>query len=272
MTESDEPTVTNAEPQPHQDQERGCDTKFNGMDREHGKSASLWLANNGTPPRGRIYAVDVFPAHRPSSQGRKPLSGSLNTPSARALIYKGLMEVATPNIEAFQTALTQRFKLTVENLMVMKSRPQILLCCMNQLASENLEQYYSPNRDVLLALHGCDDDNDTPTPPEISLRSIAVTKFVPGLRNDWPRSCTSLKWRLLQQQMLHHTVSVHKALEMTEAEIKIMDSEKRRDRSPQRERSRRGSASLPQRGRNRTNAKTQKHGESDIEAAHTRKR
>lgn len=63
---------------------------------------------------------------------------------------------------------------------------------MNQLASENLEQYYSRNRDVL---HGCDDDNDTPTPLEISLRSIVVTKFVAGLRNVWPRSCTSLKCR-----------------------------------------------------------------------------
>lgn len=159
------------------------------------------------------------------------------------------MEVAAPNIEAFQTALTQRFKLTVEDFMVMKSRPQFLLCCMNQLASENSEQYYSRNRNLSPALHGCDHDNDTLTPSEISLRSIAVANFVPGLRNDWPRSCTSLKWRFAP------TADPPPHSELTQDD-RSGDQDhglgkKERPKDAKR-RSRRGSASLPQRGPNRT--------------------
>lgn len=81
--------------------------KFNGVDGAFGKCASLWLADlechgeKESSPSTHLQNID------------RHLDGEadqwvLNTPSARALIYKGYMELATESdIEAFHGALTQ---------------------------------------------------------------------------------------------------------------------------------------------------------------------
>ena len=78
----------------------------------------------------------------------------------------------------------------------MKSWPQYGLAFLKQAASENLEEYYRRTHDISIVLHSCDDDYDTLTPPEISLRNMVVVEFVRGLREDWPTSDTLLRIRL----------------------------------------------------------------------------
>lgn len=107
--------------------------------------------------------------------------------------------------------------------------PQYELLFINQEASESLEEYYSRVRELLNALHGCDHDNDSLTPVEISLRSIVIAQFVFGLREDWPASQRDLRHRLCQQHVLDHRVTLHIAFKMAEAESKRMDLENEMD-------------------------------------------
>lgn len=150
------------------------------------------------------------------------------TPSVRITILKAYGgEAAESDVEVFCEAITQRFKLTDEDVCAMrKSLPQSLLVNLHQAPSENLEHYYGRARDILLALHGRDDEHDTLTPLEISMRSIVIAQFVRYLRDDGPASESSFRFRLHQQQVLHPSVSLHKAFKMAEAESKRTEMEK----------------------------------------------
>lgn len=145
----------------------------------------------------------------------------LNTPSIRVLIYKGYMGLATESeIDAFCRALSDRFKLTeVEAHNLLRLTPLGRLARLRQGSSEDLEQYYGRARDILLAVHGRDGMNDALTPSEISLRTIAVSNFCMGI------SSKMLRLRLYQQHVYHHSVSLHQAFKMAEAEMKIMEEE-----------------------------------------------
>ena len=152
----------------------------------------------------------------------------LNTPSVRALVYKGYMDLATgSDIDAFHDALSERFKLTLEEVTAMKKPfPALDILGLEQRASEGLHQYYSRARDLLLSLHGRDDDNDALTSQEVSLRGIVVARFVTGLRDDWPTSDRRLLFRMLQQQIVHPTRTLYSAFRMAEVESKKLDLEK----------------------------------------------
>ena len=155
----------------------------------------------------------------------------LSTESVRVLIYRGYLELAMESdIEAFHGALTERFKLTEEEARDnVKAMPLVRLLKLRQRASEGLEEYYDRARLVLLDLHGDDGENDALTPLQQSLRSITVEQFASGLRDDWPGSGTRFWTRLLQQQILHDTVSLNEAFKMAEAVSKRMNSEKERE-------------------------------------------
>ena len=219
-TESDELIVTIADPQPDGDQERGCNTKFNGLDGEYGKSASLWLADmerhreKGSSPSMYLQHID---RHLEGEAAR----WVLNTPSVRVLIYKGYMELATESeIDAFGRALSDRFKLTYgEARDFLESTPLWRLIMLEQESSEGLEQYYKRTRELLLAVHGRDGENGTLTPPEISLRTMVVELFALGFSNQM------LRRRGYQQHIYHRTVSLHQAFKMAEAEMKTMEVE-----------------------------------------------
>lgn len=143
----------------------------------------------------------------------------LHTPSVRRLILKAYDGSATDfDIEIFHRALTQRFKLTVEEAWAMeKSRPHFDLLHMKQGASEDLEQYYNRTLAVLIALHDSDGNKGTLTSLEVLLFWTAVERFVAGL------SSRLLRLRLLEQQILHHARIPHKVYNMVKAEIKTMD-------------------------------------------------
>ena len=106
---------------------------------------------------------------------------------------------------------------------------------LRQRASEGLEEYYNRARFVLLDLHGDDGENNTPAPPQQSLRSIAVERFVSGSRDDWPSSGTRFWTRLFQQQILHDTVSLNDAFKMAEAVSKRMNESREGEGGRQRE-------------------------------------
>ena len=146
----------------------------------------------------------------------------LNTPSVRALIYKGYMELATESdIVAFHGALTQRFKLSAEDCRELATSPEIHAHCLEQGPSEPIEEYYGRARGVLLALHGLDGDDDALMPLERSMRAIVVVRFVFGLHDP------SLRYRLRQQQICHPTRTLYKAYKMAEAELEMMKLEKK---------------------------------------------
>ncbi len=149
----------------------------------------------------------------------------LNTPSVRALVYKGYMDLAIgSDIDAFYDALSERFKLTLEEAMAMtKSFPALGILGLEQRASETLEQFHVRARDLLLSLHGRDDNNDALTSQEVSLRCIVVALFVTGLRDDSDRR---LLLRMLQQQIVHPTRTLYDAFSMAKAESKKLDLEK----------------------------------------------
>ena len=219
-TESDELIVTIADSQPDRVQECGYDTKFNGLDGEYGKSASLWLADmdrhreKGSSPSMYLQHID---RHLEGEAAR----WVLNTPSIRVLIYKGYMGLATESeIDAFCRALSDRFKLTEDEAHnLLRLTPLGRLAGLGQGSSEDLEQYYGRARDLLLAMHGRDGMNDALTPSEISLRTIAVSVFCMGI------SSKMLRLRLYQQHIYHHSVSLHQAFKMAEAEMKTMEEE-----------------------------------------------
>lgn len=196
------------------------------MDGEYGKSASLWLADmerhreNGSSPSEYLRNID------------RQLEGEADcwakiTPSVRTSILKAYGDEATESdIQAFDEAVTHRFKLTDEEIFAtQKSLPHVRFACLWQTPSENLEEYYSRAQDILIALHGCDDDYDTLTPLQISLRSIMVAHFVLGLREDSSTS-KGIRLRLYQNHVHEPRVTLHKAFKMVEAESKKMEMEK----------------------------------------------
>ena len=142
----------------------------------------------------------------------------LNTPSVRVLIYKGYMGLATESdIDAFRRALSDRFKLTHGEVRDLDgSTPLWRLFALEQESGEGLKQYYGRARECLVSVHGRD---DTLTPSEMSLRTIAVNLFCFNLSNKM------LRHRLYQQHITHHTVSLHQAFKMAEAEMKTMEDE-----------------------------------------------
>ena len=148
----------------------------------------------------------------------------LNTPSVRALIYKGYMESATESdIDAFHRALSDHFKLTDREARDHIATPLQRLVTLRQQTGECLQSYYERARDVLLAIHGRDGESDALTPPEMSLRTLAVWLFARGLSSE------RLKDALYQQNIRHHTVSLHQAFKMAEAQLKSVEVETRSD-------------------------------------------
>ena len=131
------------------------------------------------------------------------------------------MGLATESeIDAFCRALSDRFKLTEDEAHnLLRLTPLGRLAGLRQGSSEDLEQYYECARDLLLAMHGRDGMNDALTPSEISLRTIAVSIFCIGI------SSKMLRLRLYQQHIYHHSVSLHQAFKMAEAEMKTMEEE-----------------------------------------------
>lgn len=227
LIESKGLTNTTAEQQSHQVPKRPFNIKFNGVDGEYGNNSFIWLLEVERH-REKESSPSMCLQHIDRHLEGEAAHWVLNTPDVRVLIYKGYMGLATElDLEAFHRVLTQRFKPTVESRKEMnKSHPRFPLSYLKQAASESLEEYYRRARDLLIALHGRDDEYDTLTPLEISLRSIAVMQFVSALREDWPASEGSLQSRLCQQQVLDHRVSLYKAFKMAEAESKAMESEK----------------------------------------------
>ena len=190
------------------------------MDGEYGKSASLWLADmerhreEGSSPSMYLQHID----RHLEGQAAKWV---LNTPNVRLLIYRGYMDSATEFVvEAFHEALSNHFKLTNEDVIdSFNADATSLIDKLKQRSSESLEDYYGRAREVLLALHGRDGQNDTLTPQEISLRWIVVGWFVSGLCGEMLRD------EVYQQHVLHHTVSLYQAFKMAKAASKIMEKE-----------------------------------------------
>ena len=201
-------------------QEGGCNTKFNGLDGVYGKSASLWLADmnrhreKGSSPSMYLQHID---RHLDGEAAR----WVLNTPTVKALIYKGYMGLATESdTDTFQRALTNRLKPTMEEARnIYGVSPLGRLRTLRKGSSEGLEQYYERARDLLNALHGRDCGKDTLTPAELSLRALVVERFALGIPSKM------LRLRLYQQHIHHHTVSLHQAFKMAEAEMKTMEDE-----------------------------------------------
>ena len=200
------------------------------MDGEHGKSAYLWLV---AMDRGRVEGTSpsMYLKHIDRHIEGEAAQWVLNTESVRVLIYREYLELATESdIEAFHGALTERFKLTEEEARdKFKAMPLVRLLKLRQRASEGLEEYHYRARLVLLDLHGDDGENDALTPLQQSLRSITVERFASDLRDDWPSSGTRFGTRLLQQQILHDTVSLNEAFKMAEAVSKRMNPERERE-------------------------------------------
>ena len=149
-------------------QERGCSTKFNGLDGVYGKSASLWLADmnrhreKGSSPSMYLQHID---RHLDGEAAR----WVLNTPTVRALIYKGYMGLATESdTDTFQRALTNRLKPTMEEARnIYGVSPLSRLRTLRKGSSEGLEPYYERARGLLIALHARDCGKDTLTPAEL---------------------------------------------------------------------------------------------------------
>ena len=217
-----------AEQQFHQVPKRPFNKKFNGVEGEYGNNAFIWLLEVERH-REKVTSPSMCLQHIDRHLEGEAAHWVLNTPNVRILIYKGYMELATePDLEAFHEALTQRFKLKKEEHEAMRmSWPRYDLSSLHQSvdASETLDDYYSRTRGLLIALHGRDDEYDTLTPPEITLRRIVIAQFVRNLRDDWPASKYYLQNRLYQQQVLDHRVSLPKAFKMAKAESKRMDLE-----------------------------------------------
>ncbi|CAF9921905.1 hypothetical protein IMSHALPRED_005283 [Imshaugia aleurites] len=215
-----------AESQPHQAHERECSTKFNGLDGEYGKSASLWLADMGRH-RETGSSPSMFLQSIAHHLEGKAAQWILQTPGVIALVHKGYMELATESdIEAFCGAFAQRFKLTDKEAQdIFEVSPLDRLYDLVQGPNEHLEEYYNRARLLLNELHGDDGDNGTLTPSETSLHAVVVHGFTRGL------SSKELYYRLLLQHIYHHTVSLYEAFKMAELEAKIMDQEKEREES-----------------------------------------
>ena len=247
---SDELTGTIAELQPHQ-VHGGCDTKFNGTDGEYGKSACLWFA---AMERCRVEDISpsMFLSHIDRHLEGDAYQWMRNTGNVRALICKGYMNLATESdVETFRGALSERFKLThKEGQEVYKAMPIAPLLRLKQRPSEDLEEYYNRVRQYFLNFHGDDGENGALAPSQKSLRSMVVSRFVDGLEFRW--SPARLKMRLKNQQIYHHSVSLHQAFKMAEAEIKIMNTEKEKEKEKERKRK------LPTDAKGPDNAKKQK--------------
>lgn len=181
----------------------------------YGKSASLWLAemerHRQTESSPSMY-LQLIDRHLYGEAAK----WVLNTPSVRALIYKGYMGLASDfDIDALHLALIGHFKLTPEEVQNINTTTLVYrLRFLKQGAGEGLEQYYTRAQKLLLELNGRDGENNTLTPPEISLRTIVVESFITGLS-----SKTLHDW--LCQRVLHHTTSLHRALKMAEAHFII---------------------------------------------------
>ena len=141
-----------------------------------------------------------------------------NTSSVRALVYRGYMQKASESdVDDFHQALGNQFKLTDKEVQDhFEATPWQGLMKLRQEAGEELVRYYGRAHKLLLALHGRDAEYDALPPPKSSLRATVVCRFTAGL------SGKKLKESLYQQHIYHHTVTLHQAFEMAEAQLKIM--------------------------------------------------
>lgn len=148
-----------------------------------------------------------------------------NTSSVRALIYRGYMQKASESdVDDFHRALSDHFKLTDKEVQDhFEATPWQGLMKLRQRTGEELVRYYERAHNLLLSLHGRDAENDALPPPESSLRATVVCRFAAGL------SGKKLKESLYQQHIHHHTVTLHQAFEMAEAQSKIMEVATRSD-------------------------------------------
>lgn len=178
-----------------------------------------------------------------------------NTENVRALICKGYMNLATESdVETFRGALSERFKLTDKEAQeVYEEMPIVRLCRLKQGTSEDLEEYYNRVRLYFLEFHGDDGENGALAPSHKLVRSMVVSRFVSGLRTRWP---ARLRMRLKSQQIYHHSVNLHQAFKMAEAEIKIMNTEQGREKSEEKERERKRKLVIDE--KEQDNAKKQK--------------
>lgn len=207
--------------------EQGCTTKFNGRDGAYGKSAALWLADmkrhrrEGSSPSTYLQHLDRHLEGEAEDKVK-------NTSSMRALIYRGYMqEAAESDVEDFHRALSDHFKLTSKEVQDhFKAIPWKSLMKLQQRTGEDLVHYYGRAQNLSLVLHGRDAKNDALPPSQISLRATVVCRFVAGL------SGNKLKESLYQQHIHHHTVTLHQAFEMAEAQLKIMEVATRSDECP----------------------------------------
>lgn len=152
----------------------------------------------------------------------------LNTPSVRVLIYRGYMDAATESdVDDFHRALSDHFKLTDKEIQDhFRATPWQGLMRLRQRTGEDLVHYYGRAQDLLLALHDRDAEkngDDALPAPEISLRDTVVCRFVLGL------SGKKLKYSLYQQHVHHHTMTLHQAFKMAEAQLKIIHVATRSD-------------------------------------------
>lgn len=259
MTESNELTVTIAEQLPRQTHERGCNIKFNGVDGEYGKSASLWLAEmerhreKGSSPSLYLQHID----HHLEGEAAQWMR---NSPSVMALIYKGYMDIATEfDVDTFHGALCERFKLTDEEAKeVYEAAPIFRFLQLRQETSEDLANYYNRVRLHFHDFHDFHDDdreNDALTPPQQLLRSMAIYLFIRGLRSDW--SFGRLLRLLQKQHISHHSVSLYQAFKIVEAQMKIVDMEKKIEQSREKEQERKRKDVNDEKAQD--NAKNSKH-------------
>ena len=209
MTESDQLTLTTAEPQPNQIQKRGCKS-FNGLDGEYGKSASLWLAHmdrhrdRGSSPSVYFQRLDFY------LEGEAHIWVE-NTPAIRDIIYLSYIELATESdIDIFQRALRNRFKPTRQEAFAMhEANPSNRFLRLYQ-GKNGLKQWFRKALDFLVSLNGCDGPNEILSQQEISLRDIVIRRFVIGL------SSQRLQIWLLQQRIFELSISLHEAFRLAE--------------------------------------------------------
>ena len=221
LSDSDGLTFPKAETQTHDLHDRGRTVKFNGVNGQYGKSASLWLAElnchrdeESTPSMHLLKIIRHL-------EGEAAL-WALNSKIVVALVCAANDERATDaDVDVLQGALTKRFRLTDdEGQALIRTSPLAQFLTLSQETGEDLEDYYRRARDLL---HGRYTENITLTPLEISYRAMIVMRFGKGLSRE------GLWVRLLLQSISHPTVSLHHAFIMAKMESKVMDMERRAD-------------------------------------------
>lgn len=218
-TESLELTVTTAEPRPDHIKQHLGHKKFNGLDGEYGKNASLWLANmeyyrnKESSPSMHLQHID----RHLEGEAAKWVS---STQSVAFLIHKGIVDVATEyDIDVFYGALIDRFHLSLEESQNLRGAdPRSRFLGVKQRASESLEQYTRRFGKALSDIHNADNKKKVQIVNAVSVDGLTA-QYALGLSNE------ELRDRLCQQHIHHQFMNLGQCQMMVEATTRIIDAE-----------------------------------------------